>query len=161
MAEVLPWLLEQANVIHQCGPAAVEAMRQRADQVPDELASWYRPLGFVGAELADVFALTEVVISRNGAGTIAELTALGLPSVLVPSAGGEQAHNARHLVDAGAARALLGVVTPVALWDALAPLLSDRDARSAMARRAREQGRPDAADQLVERVVEAAHASGC
>lgn len=44
--------------------------------------------------------------SRSGAGTLAELTALGKPALFVPlasSAGNEQAHNARHLQEAGAA----------------------------------------------------------
>jgi UDP-N-acetylglucosamine--N-acetylmuramyl-(pentapeptide) pyrophosphoryl-undecaprenol N-acetylglucosamine transferase len=49
--------------------------------------------GFIGPELPDVLALADVVISRSGAGTIAELTALGKASVLIPlptSAGDEQ-----------------------------------------------------------------------
>lgn len=60
----------------------------------------YRLAGFVGEELPYVLALADVVVSRSGAGTLAELTALGMPAVFVPlasSAGQEQAHNARHL----------------------------------------------------------------
>lgn len=52
---------------------------------------------FIGPELPDVLALADVVISRNSADTIAELTALRKPSVLIPletSAGNEQEHNA-------------------------------------------------------------------
>ncbi|KPC70119.1 UDP-diphospho-muramoylpentapeptide beta-N-acetylglucosaminyltransferase, partial [Streptomyces sp. NRRL F-6602] len=67
--------------------------------------------GFVGPELPDVLALASVVVSRSGAGTISELTALGKPSVLIPlatSAGNEQEHNALHLQGAGAAVALTG-----------------------------------------------------
>jgi len=102
-----------------------------------------------------------VVISRSGAGTIAELTALGLPSVLIPlasSAGGEQAYNARYLADAGAASALLDETTPTALRRALEPLLTDPARRRAMAEIAREHGRPDAGDRLVDVVLEAAGA---
>ncbi|MFE3170083.1 glycosyltransferase [Amycolatopsis sp. NPDC059090] len=152
VAEILPWLLERANVIHQCGPGAVDRMRDAVGAVPDELAARYLPVGFVGRELPDVFALADVVVSRSGAGTIAELTALGLPSVLVPlasSAGGEQAHNARVLAGAGAASALLDEASPAALRDALEPLLANPTKRAAMAEKALEQGRPDAADRLV------------
>ncbi|UOZ03308.1 glycosyltransferase [Amycolatopsis sp. WQ 127309] len=159
VGEILPWLLERANVIHQCGPAAEEGMQEMAAALPVEEAGRYLPVGFVGPELPDVFALADVVISRSGAGTIAELTALGLPSVLIPlasSAGGEQAHNARHLADAGAASALLDEVTPAALREALEPLLADGALRSAMAGKAREQGRPDAGDRLVDVVLDLA-----
>ncbi|MEU0529147.1 UDP-N-acetylglucosamine--N-acetylmuramyl-(pentapeptide) pyrophosphoryl-undecaprenol N-acetylglucosamine transferase [Amycolatopsis tolypomycina] len=161
VGELLPWLLERANVIHQCGPAAVEALRAAAAGLPIDLTGRYLAVGFVGPELPDVFALADVVISRSGAGTIAELTALGLPSVLIPlasSAGGEQAHNARHLADAGAASALLGEVTPTALREALDPLLTDRARRETMAETARKLGRPDAGDRLVDVVLEAAGA---
>jgi UDP-N-acetylglucosamine:LPS N-acetylglucosamine transferase len=62
--------------------------------------------GFIGAELPDVLALADVMVSRSGAGTLAEITALGNAAVLIPlasSAGDEQRHNARYLTDLGAA----------------------------------------------------------
>ena len=160
--DILPWLLTHANVIHQCGPDAVEGLGEYAATMPADLAGRYRPIGFIGAELPDVFALADVVVSRSGAGTIAELTALGKPAVLVPlatSAGGEQAHNARVLAEAGAAVALLGEVTAEDLQGAVTPLLTDAAGRDVMAERARERGRPDAADRLVDVVLNAAGAS--
>jgi UDP-N-acetylglucosamine--N-acetylmuramyl-(pentapeptide) pyrophosphoryl-undecaprenol N-acetylglucosamine transferase len=159
VAGVLPWLLTQANVIHQCGPANLEQLREAAAHLPDQLAARYLLTGFVGPELPDVLALADVVVSRSGAGTLAELTALGKPAVLIPlasSAGGEQAHNARHLAEAGAAVALLGEVSAQGLRGALGPLLADPAARTAMAEAARAHGRPDAAERLVDVVLEAA-----
>jgi UDP-N-acetylglucosamine--N-acetylmuramyl-(pentapeptide) pyrophosphoryl-undecaprenol N-acetylglucosamine transferase len=91
---ILPWLLERANVIHQCGAHSVEAAREAAGRLPAALAGRYLVTGFVGPELPDVLALADVVLSRSGAGTIAELTALGKASVLIPlptSAGGRAA----------------------------------------------------------------------
>ncbi len=117
-----------------------------------------RPECYVGPELPDVLALADVVVSRSGAGTIAELTALGKAAVLIPlasSAGNEQAHNARHLAEAGAATALLGEVSAGLLREALAPLLADPERRTAVAERARSHGRPDAADRLVDVLLEA------
>jgi UDP-N-acetylglucosamine--N-acetylmuramyl-(pentapeptide) pyrophosphoryl-undecaprenol N-acetylglucosamine transferase len=159
VAGALPWLLERANVVHQCGPVNVEAMRGQAARVPEHLAGRYFLTGFVGPELPDVLALADVVISRSGAGTLAELTALGKPAVFIPlasSAGNEQAHNARHLQDAGAAVALVGEVTADRLREAAGPLLNDPRARMAMAERARMHGRPDAADRLVDVILSAA-----
>ncbi|MFE0459281.1 glycosyltransferase [Kitasatospora sp. NPDC058965] len=156
--EVLAWLLPHANIVHQCGPAHEEELRRHAASLPPELAGRYVVTGFVGPELPDVLALADVVISRSGAGTIAELTALGKASVLIPlatSAGNEQEHNARHLVGAGAAAALLGQATPAALREALAPLLADPASRAAMAQQARSFGRPDAAERLVDVLLNA------
>ncbi|BAJ30006.1 MULTISPECIES: UDP-N-acetylglucosamine--N-acetylmuramyl-(pentapeptide) pyrophosphoryl-undecaprenol N-acetylglucosamine transferase [Kitasatospora] len=153
VSAVLPWLLEHANVIHQCGPANEAALRGPAAALPPHLAGRYLLTGYTGAELPDVLALADVVVSRSGAGTLAELTALGKAAVFVPlasAAGNEQAHNAAHLESAGAAVALLGTVTPDHLRTALAPLLADPDRRAAMADRARERGRPDAAQRLVD-----------
>ncbi|MFB9433989.1 UDP-N-acetylglucosamine--N-acetylmuramyl-(pentapeptide) pyrophosphoryl-undecaprenol N-acetylglucosamine transferase [Streptoalloteichus tenebrarius] len=154
--DVLPWLLTQANVIHQCGPAHLAELQQHVPGLPAELAGRYHLTGFLGVELPDVLALADVVISRSGAGTCAELTALGRAAILVPlasSAGGEQAHNARHLHQAGAAVALLDEVSPACLRQALEPLISDPGRRGEMAARARALGRPDAADRLAEVVL--------
>ncbi|EGJ72672.1 putative undecaprenyldiphospho-muramoylpentapeptide beta-N-acetylglucosaminyltransferase (plasmid) [Streptomyces sp. Tu6071] len=155
----LPWLLERANVVHQCGPAHYESLAARAATLPAHLAVRYHVTPFVGAELPDVLALASVVISRSGAGTLAELTALGKPAVFIPlasAAGNEQAHNARHLEESGAAVALVGEVGGERLRAAVAPLLEDPLRREAMAVAARAQGRPDAADRLVDVLLTAA-----
>jgi UDP-N-acetylglucosamine--N-acetylmuramyl-(pentapeptide) pyrophosphoryl-undecaprenol N-acetylglucosamine transferase len=159
VAEALPWLLERTNVIHQCGPNNLQEMFDRTAALPANLAARYRVMGFVGAELPDVLALADVVVSRSGAGTIAELTALGKPSVLVPlasAAGNEQAHNARRLQDLGAAVSLEGDLHETDLRAAIRPLLTDAGRRERMSRAAREHGRPDAAERLVDVLLEAA-----
>ncbi|GGU92885.1 hypothetical protein GCM10010502_53050 [Kitasatospora aureofaciens] len=143
VSEILPWLLGHANVVHQCGPSHEERLRERAAVLPEHLRSRYLVTGFVGPELPDVLALADVVISRSGAGTLAELTALGRAAVFIPlatSAGNEQEHNARHLADAGAAVALLGRPAPDTLQDAIGPLLTDPARRADIARRAAGHG---------------------
>jgi UDP-N-acetylglucosamine--N-acetylmuramyl-(pentapeptide) pyrophosphoryl-undecaprenol N-acetylglucosamine transferase len=161
VSEILPWLLARANVIHQCGPAHLDDLRRTCASLPAQLAGRYLPVGFIGAELPDVFALADVVVSRSGAGTIAELTALGKAAILIPlasSAGGEQMHNARYLDEAGAAVALLGEVTSESVREAVGALLTEPGRRDAMAKRARACGHPDAADRLVDLVLQAGHA---
>lgn len=151
---VLPWLLTHANVIHQCGATSIEESRRHAAQLPDDVRPRYLVTDFVGPELPDVLALANIVISRSGAGTIAELTALGKPSVLIPlatSAGNEQEHNALHLQRAGAAVALVKeAVTAEGLRAAVSPILSSPKRREQMAERARSVGRPDAAERLTD-----------
>lgn len=155
----LEWLLERANVIHQAGGASLSEVRERAARLPAQLAGRYFVTDFIGPELPDVLALSDVVISRSGAGTIAELTALGKPAIFIPlatAAGNEQEHNARHLHDAGAALALPpDEATPDGLRAAASRLLDDADQRRQMADRSRALGRPDAADQLTDVLLSA------
>ena len=103
------------------------------------------------------------MVSRAGAGTIAEITAAGKAAVLIPlasSAGNEQAHNARHLAEAGAAVALLGEVTADQLRKQLLPLLQDGQARLRVAAAAAGLGRPDAAGRLADVLLAAAGRAG-
>ncbi|QVJ00512.1 UDP-N-acetylglucosamine--N-acetylmuramyl-(pentapeptide) pyrophosphoryl-undecaprenol N-acetylglucosamine transferase [Nocardiopsis eucommiae] len=158
--DILPWLLTRANVVHQCGANNVDALRESAQGLDPALAQRYHLTAFVGPELPDVLALADVVISRSGAGTIAELTALGKAAVFIPlasSAGNEQAHNARHLQESGAAVALLGEVNPANLQAAVEPLLADPATRDAIASQARSKGMPDAAERLVDVLLTAAN----
>lgn len=162
VTEALPWLTQHANVIHQCGPNNLQDMFERTATLSAEQAARYRVMGFVGAELPDVLALADVVVSRSGAGTIAELTALGKPSVLIPlasAAGNEQSHNAHRLQDVGAAITLEGEVHERDLRAALRPLLSDAGRRERMSQAAREHGLPDAAERLVDLLLEASQLS--
>ena len=157
--ESLPWLLKQANVIHQCGSADIDRMRELAEQLSPELRPRYYLAEFIGAELPDVFALADLVVARSGAGTIAELSALGKPAILIPlasSAGGEQTFNARYLDERGAAKALLGAVTPQDLQSAVGTLLDDPAARAQMASNARALGKPDAARTLADLILRTA-----
>lgn len=83
-----------------------------------DLASRYAPVERVGAELRNIYAASTLIVGRSGAGTVAELAALSLPSILVPLPGAEEARrNALVLQDAGAA-----VVIPQSSLDA--PLLT-------------------------------------
>ena len=159
VAELLPWLLKQANVIHQCGSAGIDAAREVQQHLSPELAPRYHLAEFIGPELPDVYALADLVVARSGAGTISELAALGKPAILIPlasSAGGEQAFNARYLDERGAAKALLGAVTPQDLQSAVGTLLDDAAARAQMASNARALGKPDAARTLADLILRTA-----
>ncbi|WP_245668391.1 UDP-N-acetylglucosamine--N-acetylmuramyl-(pentapeptide) pyrophosphoryl-undecaprenol N-acetylglucosamine transferase [Nocardia xishanensis] len=152
IAESLEALLAQANVIHQAGAADLSVLQDVAAALPGELAGHYSVVDFVdGSGMADALALAEVVVCRAGAGTIAELTALGKPAVLIPlasSAGGEQARAARLLEQAGAAITVSGTVTGQTVSAAVGRLLADPDACAQLGKAARELGRPDAGARL-------------
>lgn len=85
------------------------------------------------------FALADVVVSRAGAATVSEISALGIPAVYVPYAvgNGEQTRNAATAVAAGAARLIADAeFTPERVRDQIVPLLEDPAAVGAMRRAA-------------------------
>ena len=106
-----------------------------------------------------VLRQTTAIVSRAGATSIAEITALGLPSILVPSpfvTGNHQVKNAQSLVDAGAALMISDPdLTGAALIEAADKLLNDATYNDKMASRADKLGMRDAADQLYALMKEA------
>lgn len=133
----LSQLLARTRVLHQCGSADAAEMYDVKGALSDQFRGRYVVRPFVERdEIGDVYALADVVVGRSGAGTIAELAALGKPSVLIPlepSAGDEQRRNAQRLADAGGAIVVRqGDLDAASLVDAVQPILDDRDRRAAM-----------------------------
>lgn len=99
----------------------------------------------------------DVVVARAGASTLAELTVLGRPSVLVPlptAADDHQRKNARSLADAGAAEVIEErELTGQGLAGRLLALAGDTPRLARMAAAARALGRPDAAARVADRIV--------
>jgi UDP-N-acetylglucosamine--N-acetylmuramyl-(pentapeptide) pyrophosphoryl-undecaprenol N-acetylglucosamine transferase len=107
--------------------------------------------------MADGYAVADLVVSRAGMITVAELCAWGLPSVLVPlptAAADHQTHNARVLADAGASALLpQPELTGARLGELVSALLEDHARLSAMAARALARGRPEAAADIVSKLL--------
>lgn len=109
-----------------------------------------------------LYAAADVAVGRAGASTVAELTAVGLPAVLVPlpgAPGDHQTANARRLEEAGAAVMVAdGDCDAARLSRELDALLGDPSRREAMAGAARHLARPHAAAEVAALVE--AHARG-
>ncbi|MFN2386973.1 MAG: undecaprenyldiphospho-muramoylpentapeptide beta-N-acetylglucosaminyltransferase [Thermoanaerobaculia bacterium] len=103
-------------------------------------------------------AWADLVVSRAGAMTVAELSASGRPAILVPfgsATHGHQRENARSLVEAGAARLIEEhELTGNRLARAVSELIGDRGGLVRMGLAARSLSRPDAAQKLAEIVFE-------
>lgn len=157
--DALPRLLDVAQVVHQTGegPEGTRADLRAAEATAaasGRAHARYRPVAFVGPELADLYALAAVVVGRAGAGTVNELAALGKPALLIPlpgAASDEQTANARRLAAAGAAILLPQPdLTPARLADTLQALLADPPALARMAAAGPTLARPDAAEVIVD-----------
>jgi UDP-N-acetylglucosamine--N-acetylmuramyl-(pentapeptide) pyrophosphoryl-undecaprenol N-acetylglucosamine transferase len=149
------------QILHACGRSYehdVRAAWAAADPAGRGLAVQVVP--FVDRmDLA--YAAADLALTRAGAGTIAELTAAGMPAVVVPlprAAAGHQAANARGVAAAGGAVVVDDHnLRGPHLAATAAPVLADPERLAAMAAAMHRRGRPDAAHQLAALVVEAAH----
>lgn len=114
-------------------------------------------------DMGDAYAAADVVVCRAGATSIAELTALGRPAILVPyphATRDHQLHNALALEQVGGARTIEdSELSPRALVEAVEPWLVDADTRATAARASRVFGRRDAAMQVARLVLDQARAS--
>ena len=108
--------------------------------------------------MLSALAAADLVVGRAGSSTLAEVTALGLPMVVVPypHAGGHQRANARILVDAGAARLVEDADFDAHALLEAAALLDDPPRHLAMSAAARALGRPGAAEAVTDLVLAAA-----
>lgn len=143
------------EVRHQCGEKLL-ADAQQAYAQAGVIAS-VEP--FI-ADMAAAYAWADLVICRSGALTLAELCAAGVGSVLVPfpqAVDDHQTKNARFLVDRGAAQLLPQAGDDLgARLSATIEILAERGVLLQMADAARAIARPDAAERVVDAVLEVA-----
>jgi UDP-N-acetylglucosamine--N-acetylmuramyl-(pentapeptide) pyrophosphoryl-undecaprenol N-acetylglucosamine transferase len=155
VAGALPRLVERLHVIHVTGEEGYRSALAAREALPAEVRDRYRPHPFLRDEMLNALAAADLVVGRAGSSTLAEVTALGLPMVVVPypHAAGHQRANARVLADAGAARLVEDEDFDAdALLDAAA-ILDDPAVHAAMSAAARSLGRPAAAQAVAELVM--------
>jgi UDP-N-acetylglucosamine--N-acetylmuramyl-(pentapeptide) pyrophosphoryl-undecaprenol N-acetylglucosamine transferase len=163
MSEIVPPALEQVDAALRTRLVLVQQARAE-DRESVEAA--YARLG-VAAEVAPFFvdlparlAGAHLVIARSGASTVAELSVIGRPSILVPlphALDQDQLMNAATLAAAGAATVVKQAdFTPDWLAGELTRLLADPSPLAAAAAAARAQGHADAAGRLADLVMKTA-----
>jgi len=151
----LPARPQGTEILWATGPTHHESIQGRLAEMgsPD----WIHTRPYI-QEMPKALAAADIAVSRAGAMALAELCAWGVPSVLVPfpyAAADHQRHNAAALDEAEAAVMVdERDLSPGALWERLVSLAGDDQRRNAMAARARDRGRPDAADRIAERLLE-------
>jgi UDP-N-acetylglucosamine--N-acetylmuramyl-(pentapeptide) pyrophosphoryl-undecaprenol N-acetylglucosamine transferase len=122
---ILPELLKKYQVIHLCGKGKVDETMLHIDG--------YAQFEYVKDELRDLFAATDIVISRAGANAICELLALHKPNLLIPlsanASRGDQILNARSFERQGYSVVLEEEeLTSSVLLDAVLKLYREKDA---------------------------------
>lgn len=145
-------LREKIQFLHQTGDRDFENIREA-----------YRKAGAKGTvapfiyQMAEAYAIADVVVSRAGATTLAEITALGKPAILIPfpyAAGRHQEFNALKLREMGAAHMILeDEMKGETLASHIRGLYEHESARAEMQRASRSLGRPDACGRIVDIAV--------
>lgn len=128
------------------------------DELADDRAAIEGDIDYVAVEyehdMPTVFAAADLIVSRAGASTTAEIAVVGVPSILVPlpgAPGDHQTANAAALVDAGAARLVPDAELDGArLVEEVAAVLATSDGLPSMEAAARTVGRSDAADRVAQ-----------
>jgi UDP-N-acetylglucosamine--N-acetylmuramyl-(pentapeptide) pyrophosphoryl-undecaprenol N-acetylglucosamine transferase len=152
MADALRYLFDlkdKIQFLHQTGSRDYENIRDA-----------YRNLGFKGTiapfiyQMGEAYAVADIVISRAGATTLAELTAMGKPAILIPypyAAGYHQEFNARKLFEMGAAKMMLDhELKGEALAGNIRELYADEALRIEMQKNSLVVGKPDACSRVVD-----------
>ena len=139
----------KVQFLHQTGEKDYESVREA-----------YRKAGFKGTvapfiyQMAEAYAVADLVIARAGATTLAEVTALGKPSLLIPypySAGRHQEFNAIKLREMGAASVVFdNEISGAVLARHIQEMHGNETARKEMQRASRGLGRPEACGRIVD-----------
>ncbi|RME55369.1 MAG: undecaprenyldiphospho-muramoylpentapeptide beta-N-acetylglucosaminyltransferase [Deltaproteobacteria bacterium] len=156
MIEILPQLAARGvRIVHQTGRTDYERVERayRDAGIPARIAT---VTPFID-RMAEAYAAADLVVCRAGATTIAELTAIGRPAILVPyphAAYDHQEKNARRLLEKGAARMILDrELTGKRLLDEILPLLESPETLRRISENARHLGHPEAADTIVQALL--------
>jgi len=151
LAMLPPALRQRLQVTQQCRPEDLEAVRKRYAEhgIPAELGTYFQDMH---ERLADA----HLFIGRAGASTIAELTAVGRPAILVPlpiATDDHQAVNTREMVKAGGARMIRQeAFQPKELAKQIQVMALNPQSLANAAHCAFNCGRPDAARDLADLV---------
>jgi UDP-N-acetylglucosamine--N-acetylmuramyl-(pentapeptide) pyrophosphoryl-undecaprenol N-acetylglucosamine transferase len=147
--ESVPRALARVNVpvrvVHQCGAGRDGAVRALYDELGAGMRAQVLP--FI-EDVAGELGRADLVVGRAGAGAVAEMCAVGRPSLLIPYpfAGDHQRHNAESIARAGASICVRAQEATVdRLSSEIERLAADPERLAAMAKAALELGRPDAA----------------
>ncbi|NLM51386.1 MAG: undecaprenyldiphospho-muramoylpentapeptide beta-N-acetylglucosaminyltransferase [Firmicutes bacterium] len=150
----------EAQIVYITGPKYYEPIKKQTELIRRRFADRLHILPY-HRQLPRLLAQTDLVISRAGATTLAEITAIGVPAVLIPSpnvTNNHQEYNARIMAEKGAALIIREQELSVAgLATRLVELLLNQKRLQEMARASKALGMPEAAAKMAKIIYELAH----
>ncbi|BBI34673.1 undecaprenyldiphospho-muramoylpentapeptide beta-N-acetylglucosaminyltransferase [Cohnella abietis] len=158
LTEMMPMVsnLPQVHFVFVTGDRFYEATSLQMKQLPSTIAKRVHVVPYIN-NMPEVLSAASLVVSRAGASSLAEITSLGIPSILIPSpnvTNNHQEPNARSLADAGAAEMILERdLTGGLLYSHINAIMGDSARRSLMAHASRELGMPGAASAIYDQIT--------
>ncbi len=155
----LPRILENFEIIHQTGKNNFEQVKKEAKVIlSDSLLECYHPVSFLAEQsLANAYAVANLVVSRAGAGSIFEISAVAKPSILIPLASSAQNHQVRNAYAYAKRGATLVIeepnFKPNFILERMKYLFDRPDKMKLMSKRAEEFSRPNAARIIADYLV--------
>lgn len=159
----LPKLLEHYQILHLTGENEYESVLFQVGRLKLKHPDRYQPHAFLGNDMAQALAAADVVISRAGANTIAELALLKKATILVPNhlMAGHQVENAQMLARAGAVRVIGDDrLSPAILERELAAITGSESEKNFLQEHLSSFAVPDAAERLAAEILKVADESG-
>jgi len=150
--KAMPELLKICQVIHQAG------IQNSKFKIQSSKNAAYRQYGFLKSkEMADAYAIADLIIARAGSNTLFELAALGKPSILIPlptSAQNHQLRNARIFEESGGAQVILQKdLTQQVLLKNIKDLLDNKERLEGISRNISKLARLNAAKKIAEIII--------
>ncbi|KAA3641131.1 MAG: UDP-N-acetylglucosamine--N-acetylmuramyl-(pentapeptide) pyrophosphoryl-undecaprenol N-acetylglucosamine transferase [Armatimonadetes bacterium] len=139
------------HLLHLCGPTHGDEITRAADSVDDWTVVPFED------DMVHFYAASDLVISRSGALTVAEIEVTATPAIVVPLPAGKgyQQRNAAALASGGGAL-MMNQDDPAAIVDAAFALMADQPRRELMSVNAGRMGHRHAATEVAKRVLEVA-----
>lgn len=150
MPKIVSWAVENdIQVIWQTGESDWSSLPMVQHHPNIKLMKYIEHMEFS-------YAASDVVISRAGATTLAELTRVGKPAILIPyphAAANHQFLNAKTMVESGAAVLIDDKELDGKLLNTVQQLISDDQALERMSEKSKELGRPNAGKEIAEKIL--------
>lgn len=159
IVQILPSLVDKYQIIHQTGERPFEITRQTADIVLENNThkDRYKPFPYLNTlALRMSVSVAELIITRAGS-TLFEIAIWGKPSIIIPlgeEISHDQTKNAYSYTKNGAGVVLEELnLTPTVFAAEIDKLMTNKEAMRHMAEKAKEQGRPDAAEKIAREIL--------
>ena len=156
---VLPELLEKYQIIHQTGEENFQEVQHRAGELGYKIGrEGYHAIAYIGSEMKDIYAASDLIVSRAGANSISEIAANQKPAILIPLAGSANDHqrmNAYALAKVGACIVLdennLGKHI---FLSRIEEIMNDEKLRQKLSRNIQSFYHPDATQKIANGIIE-------
>ena len=158
--DILPELLSDYQIIHQCGENNYQGCQGRADLILETspFKSRYKLLPFLkfdGMRMA--YGAADLAVSRAGSGSIFEIAASGLPGIIIPLTGSAQEHqreNAYAYAKSGAAAVIEERnLKPHILKSEIDRLFAGKEEMANMSESAKQFAKPNAAEKIAREII--------